>query len=107
MKETCLNVAVCDDDKSFLHKFKEKINTILKSYGISFQISCYFDAYRLIHDVKDGCYFDIIILDIDMPKMRGNELAEELRRISTGYHLILPAKQSGKKEKFLRQETLA
>ncbi len=43
----------------------------------------------IAHHTKNGSYFDIVITDINMPKMSGLELSRELMRINPSQTIIV------------------
>lgn len=84
-----INIAICDDDKVFLHNMGLRINKILKSLKVQASISLYTDAILLIKKLeKYDPYYDIIFLDIDMPAINGKEAARRLRLIDRKFKLI-------------------
>ena len=82
-----IRIAVCDDDRVFISEIMNPLlsrainETKLKSEVI------YFSNGKAL--IEDFCKksFDIVILDIDMPIINGNELAKELRKIDSKFHL--------------------
>lgn len=84
-----INIAVCDDDRFFLTQtLKYAISSAEKSSEITADIRYYTDGTMLYEDFKNGRYYDIIILDIDMPKINGKELAAKLRKIDMSFFLV-------------------
>jgi len=83
-----LKIAICDDESRFLALFSSRVEGLLNDIGVKCHLTSYNSPARLIDAINDGCYFDMIFLDIDMPKMRGDVLAEKLQRLTSGYRLI-------------------
>lgn len=83
-----MRIAVCDDSSVE----REITISCLKQYfidkDISYNIKEYKDGKSLINDIQEGCFFDIIILDIIMHNMFGNEVAKELRNIKYNGKII-------------------
>ena len=70
-----MNVLICDDEP----KVVEKATTILKQYCSDTDISATFHGFTDPSKVNPLSKFDIILLDIDMSKLNGIELARKLR----------------------------
>lgn len=80
-----MNIAICDDDRKICGYLEEKVRTI---YQNAF-IKSYYDADTLWQAAKQKpkCAPDILLLDIQMSRMDGMELARKLRSI--GWKTIL------------------
>lgn len=76
-----INIGICDDDIYFLDYIEDRIIEILKYNNIHANTYTYVDGLELIaaYDNKDKP-FDIIFLDIAMPKKDGIEIAELIRK---------------------------
>lgn len=71
-----LHIAVCDDEKETALKHREVAESCLRECGSTGKISVYTDSGNLLYDItEDGFYFDLILLDIEMPGNTGMELA--------------------------------
>ena len=71
-----LLIAVCDDMPIECADIAKQIENILKQSDIDFVIKKFFGGQELIQ-AREG--FDIIFLDIKMPKISGMDLAKKLR----------------------------
>lgn len=80
-----MNIAICDDDRKICRFFEEKIRAIYQNADIK----SFYDADALWHvaEKKSGQAPDILLLDIQMSRMNGMELARRLRSI--GWKSIL------------------
>ena len=68
-----INIYICDDEIQILSDFKKKI----MEYAPACRISTYVDGEELLGALAQGdC--DLLMLDIDMPKMDGLEIAKRL-----------------------------
>lgn len=75
-----LHIAVCDDDISSVQNNAEIAERCLKSSGSIGQINTYTDSSNLLYDItEDNKFFDLILLDIEMPKNSGMELVEKIK----------------------------
>ena len=70
-------VAIVEDEE----EFREQLQLYLKQYEtenqVSFQISLFEDGADIIENYKKE--YDLILLDIEMPKMNGMSAAEKIR----------------------------
>lgn len=74
-----LEIAICDDDSNFIHYLKE----MLEKTGIDNAQVKYYEynsGEQLIDSLKDNINYSLLILDIQMPGMDGNQVAYELRK---------------------------
>lgn len=83
-----MKIAVCDDDESYLRNvFRPIIEAAVKRAGADAKLAFFSDGRELLERFsEDG--FDIVILDIDMPRLNGKELAERLRLLSSSFFLV-------------------
>lgn len=86
-----LRIAIVDDSKESIEITKEIVS--LKTdqlYRSNYELKTYSNPEALLYELKDGEYFDIFILDIEMPEMNGIDLARTIRKISgDGYIVFL------------------
>ena len=75
-----INVAVCDDERIFSELIAEKIRDELQKYDYLFQIDYYTSGIELLTQHESALY-DIVFLDIDMPKINGYETLLQLRKL--------------------------
>lgn len=84
-----IKIAVCDDDEIFISKtLKHAVSVAVKSAEITPKIRFFIDGTSLLDRFQNGEYYDIVILDIDMPKINGKELAAKLREIDMSFFLV-------------------
>ncbi|MBD5128748.1 MAG: response regulator transcription factor [Ruminococcaceae bacterium] len=83
-----MKIAVCDDDPDFLKNvFRPLIESAVKQSAADAHVSFFTDGGQLLERFsEDG--FDLVILDIDMPRLNGKELAAKLRLISSTFFLV-------------------
>lgn len=83
-----MKIAVCDDDPDFLKNvFRSLIENAVKQAVADAHISFFTDGRQLLEHFSEDS-FDLVILDIDMPRLNGKELAAELRLINSTFFLV-------------------
>lgn len=83
-----LKIAVLDDEKVFCDAIKRKLHSIYKKMQVVASVDEYHFGRELLYEVDDGAYYDIYLLDINLPDMSGMELARKLREIAPYSYII-------------------
>lgn len=75
-----VRIAICDDDKEAVMLHEEIIKDSLQSCGIGYEITTYTCSSNLLYDIsEDGFFYDLLLLDIEMPNVTGMELAGKIK----------------------------
>lgn len=75
-----LRIAVCDDDMSAVQSHRLIAEECLRQCGSAGEVAVYTQSDNLLYDiVEDKFFFDLILLDIEMPGSNGMELAEKIK----------------------------
>ena len=75
-----LRIAICDDDSATVQSNRSIAEDCLKQCGSAGEIAAYTHSDNLLYDItEDGFFFDLILLDIEMPGSTGMELAGKIR----------------------------
>lgn len=75
-----LRIAICDDDQTALSTHKEIAEKCLRQCGSIGQLDVYASGSNLLYDItEDHFYFDLILLDIEMPGNTGMDIAERIK----------------------------
>lgn len=75
-----IRIAICDDEMKIVMLHKELIQNVMKSCGSRFEISTYTHSENLLYDItEDGFYYDLLLLDIEMPEITGMEIAKKIK----------------------------
>ena len=73
-----LRAAIVDDDVEAIRKLKEYLEQYSKEISEPINISAFEDSAQFIFDYQP--IYDVIFLDVQMPKFNGMQLAEEIRK---------------------------
>lgn len=75
-----LRIAICDDDNSAVAIHKKIVKNCLLQCGSAGEIAAYTTSENLLYDItEDQFFFDLILLDIEMPGITGMEIAEKIK----------------------------
>lgn len=75
-----LRIAICDDDKAAVESHKNITKNCLKDCGSVGKIETYITSDNLLYDItEDKFFFDLILLDIEMPGSTGMEIAKKIK----------------------------
>ena len=75
-----IRIAICDDDKTATFLHENIVKESLQKCGIGYEITTYTQSANLIYDiVEDSFFYDLVLLDIEMPKVSGMEIPEIIK----------------------------
>ncbi len=81
-------IAVIDDEAFFLEKCRRITKSFFNERKIQSEVKTYKYASLVLEDIKDNLYFDIYLIDIEMPDMNGMELAHQIRQLYDSPYII-------------------
>lgn len=92
-----LNIAVCDDDEIVCEAICNRISKILTDCGINVVSDKYVSPSLLYKNINGGSRkYDLVFLDIDMPKVSGIDLAKALRKIEKPIDIVFVSNREDK-----------
>ncbi len=77
-----IKIAVCDDEKSLVSVNRNIVEDYIRDKKEVATIEEYSNGEFLLADVQEGIYFDLILLDIEMPHKNGMEIAPQIKKMS-------------------------
>ena len=82
-----MRIAVCDDETVWMEQTKKRLEQIYVSLDLL--VDTFSSGKQLLERAK-SVSFDLVILDIEMPKMDGLQVAKSLRAMGTQFcnHLL-------------------
>lgn len=75
-----IKIAIVDDERVSRERILQFIENYLKNTDELFEIQQYESSMGLLLDLDQGKYYDLFLLDIEIPKITGLELAHEIRK---------------------------
>ncbi len=76
-----MRIAVCDDSQIDRDIIKDFLHTYMTEKSIPNTMTEYENGMNLIYDIEDGCYYDLVFLDIFMDQILGMDIARKLRQV--------------------------
>ena len=77
-----IKIAVLDDEPIFLERIGKKIYSIYGEMHRKVEVDHYSHGQVLLDEVKDAKWYDVYVLDVEVPDLSGVELGRKLRQIS-------------------------
>lgn len=74
-----LKIAIVDDEEAYLIYLKKVIENTCRDKHINVEVAIYGSSQYFLFDLQENVYFDIYILDIEMPFINGLKIAELIR----------------------------
>lgn len=73
-----LHIAICDDDALMIPKVEELVKVFFRTHCVDIKVQSYQSSENLMYDLQDGIYYDLLLLDIEMPGIDGMGLAKSI-----------------------------
>lgn len=75
-----IKIAICDDEQSLISENKAIVEEFIRENKELATISEYTNGEFLLADIQEGAYYDLILLDIEMPHKDGMEIAPKIKK---------------------------
>lgn len=73
------HIAIVEDERNFTTQLQEFLTQYQKENNVAFKVTTFGDGGEILAGYQQ--IYDIILLDIEMPKVNGMEAAEQIRRV--------------------------
>lgn len=84
-----IRIAICDDEERAIFLHKEIVKSSLQLCGIGYKIETYTHSTNLLYDIiEDDFFYDLILLDIEMPDISGMEIPEKIKSFLPNVKII-------------------
>lgn len=84
-----IHIAVCEDDRRAAEQAEQWILELQTQVSEPFAVSIYYSGESFARAVRDGCPFDIIVMDIELGGINGIAAGELLRKDDDNDHVQL------------------
>lgn len=75
-----IRIAIVDDDIMFLERIKSLLLQVMASANVEYTINTYVDGDNFL---SSDMSYDLLLFDIDMPKINGFDLVQRINNVST------------------------
>ena len=76
-----IRVGLCDDDPVLLKKLNSFVSDCYAENQIFAKAQAFEKGQALLYEIEDGAWFDLLLLDIEMPGLSGMELAARVKKL--------------------------
>lgn len=84
-----IKIAICDDEEKSVAQHEKIVKGCLQAQGIGCEITTYTQSRNLLYDITDdGFFYDLILLDIEMPGISGMEIPQQVKGFLPNVRII-------------------
>ena len=75
-----VSIAVLDDEAVYVDRVKKITEACMKQMNAQYGFRSYEKAQDILEDLKNGIYYDLYLLDVQLADINGLEVARQIRR---------------------------
>ena len=84
-----IRIAICDDEEKAVALHEQFVKVSLQACSIGYEITTYTQSRNLLYDITDdGFFYDLILLDIEMPGISGMEIPQQIKAFLPNVRII-------------------
>lgn len=84
-----IRIAICDDEEKAVALHEQIVKESLQACRIGYEIIAYTQSRSLLYDITDDNFFyDLILLDIEMPGISGMEISRQIKEFLPNVRVI-------------------
>lgn len=84
-----IKIAICDDEEKAVALHEKIVKGCLQEQGVGYEITTYTQSSNLLYDITDdGFFYDLILLDIEMPGISGMEIPQQIKGFLPNVRII-------------------
>lgn len=84
-----IRIAICDDEEKAVALHEQFVKDSLQACSIGYEITTYTQSRNLLYDITDdGFFYDLILLDIEMPGISGMEIPQQIKAFLPNVRII-------------------
>ena len=74
-----IRIAVLDDDPMYIERIRQITETCMRQLEMRYEIHDYETGQSVLDDLRKEIYYDLYLLDVQLPDMNGLEVAKRIR----------------------------
>lgn len=75
-----VSIAVLDDEIVYIDQIRKITEACMKQMNTEYEFRGYEKEQDILEDLKKGIYYDLYLLDVQLPDINGLEIARQIRR---------------------------
>ena len=84
-----IRIAICDDEEKAVALHEQFVKDSLQACSIGYEITTYTQSRNLLYDITDdGFFYDLSLLDIEMPGISGMEIPQQIKAFLPNVRII-------------------
>lgn len=83
-----MRIGICEDEKVYSERISQIVKQFFQNAQESVELDLYADGEPLLKRIENGVHYDLILLDLQLEKSDGMEVAEKIRCLERSVSLI-------------------